>query len=107
MPSLLMATGSPGLHVLVPLDRSAAFDDVRAFAAGVADVLTGRHPTASPPRPARRTAGTATPTGSSRTTGGAPLPDPDDQGLRSIQPPLLTGRLLRPAFWRSARKPLA
>ncbi|MFE5915073.1 non-homologous end-joining DNA ligase [Streptomyces wedmorensis] len=44
LPSLLMTTGSRGLHVLVPLDRRAAFDDVRAFAADVATALTGRHP---------------------------------------------------------------
>lgn len=44
LPSLLMTTGSRGLHVVVPLDRRAPFDDVRAFAAEVADVLTSRHP---------------------------------------------------------------
>ncbi|MFF0474915.1 non-homologous end-joining DNA ligase [Streptomyces sp. NPDC004284] len=44
LPSLLMTTGSQGLHVLVPLDRRAPFDDVRAFAADVAAVLAGRHP---------------------------------------------------------------
>ncbi|MFF4173316.1 non-homologous end-joining DNA ligase [Streptomyces sp. NPDC001744] len=44
LPSLLMTTGSRGLHVLVPLDRSAPFDDVRAFASGVAGVLASRHP---------------------------------------------------------------
>ncbi|MEU6982178.1 non-homologous end-joining DNA ligase [Streptomyces sp. NPDC046324] len=44
LPSQLMTTGSRGLHVSVPLDRGAAFDDVRAFAADVAGVLTARHP---------------------------------------------------------------
>ncbi|MFI6416162.1 non-homologous end-joining DNA ligase [Streptomyces sp. NPDC050842] len=44
LPSVLMTTGSRGLHVLVPLDRRAPFDDVRAFAADVAGVLTDRHP---------------------------------------------------------------
>ncbi|MDK9495222.1 non-homologous end-joining DNA ligase [Streptomyces katrae] len=44
LPSPLMTTGSRGLHVLVPLDRRTAFDDVRAFAADAAAVLTGRHP---------------------------------------------------------------
>ncbi|MBW5480942.1 non-homologous end-joining DNA ligase [Streptomyces bambusae] len=44
LPSLLMTTGSRGVHVLVPLDRRAPFDDVRAFAADVAGVLTERHP---------------------------------------------------------------
>ncbi|MGW6570140.1 non-homologous end-joining DNA ligase [Streptomyces sp. NPDC054975] len=44
LPSLAMTTGSRGLHVLVPLDRRAPFDDVRAFAADVATVLADRHP---------------------------------------------------------------
>ncbi|MCT4353414.1 non-homologous end-joining DNA ligase [Streptomyces sp. Je 1-79] len=44
LPSLLMTTGSRGLHVIVPLDRGATFDDVRAFAADVAGVLAARHP---------------------------------------------------------------
>ncbi|MEU7009877.1 non-homologous end-joining DNA ligase [Streptomyces sp. NPDC046332] len=44
LPSQLMTTGSRGLHVSVPLDRGAAFDEVRAFAADVAGVLTARHP---------------------------------------------------------------
>ncbi|MFJ3584647.1 non-homologous end-joining DNA ligase [Streptomyces sp. NPDC090127] len=44
LPALLMTTGSRGLHVVVPLDRSAPFDDVRAFAADVATVLADRHP---------------------------------------------------------------
>ncbi|MEX0167870.1 non-homologous end-joining DNA ligase [Streptomyces sp. LMG1-1-1.1] len=44
LPSLLMATGSRGLHVVVALDRRTPFDDVRAFARGVAGVLAARHP---------------------------------------------------------------
>lgn len=44
LPSYVMTTGSRGLHVTVPLDRSADFDDVREFARGVADVLASRHP---------------------------------------------------------------
>ena len=32
LPSAVMTTGSRGLHVLVPLDRRAPFDDVREFA---------------------------------------------------------------------------
>ncbi|MEU8434473.1 non-homologous end-joining DNA ligase [Streptomyces sp. NPDC029216] len=44
LPSLLMATGSRGLHVVVALDRRTPFDDVRDFARGVADVLAARHP---------------------------------------------------------------
>jgi len=37
-------TGSRGLHVLAPLDRSADFDAVRAFARDAARVLAARHP---------------------------------------------------------------
>ncbi|MFF3316599.1 non-homologous end-joining DNA ligase [Streptomyces sp. NPDC003035] len=44
LPSQLMATGSRGLHVIVPLDRRAPFADVRAFATDVATVLADRHP---------------------------------------------------------------
>jgi bifunctional non-homologous end joining protein LigD len=40
----LMATGGRGLHLVVPLDRRADFDAARAFARGVAEVLTARHP---------------------------------------------------------------
>lgn len=39
----VMTTGSRGLHVVVPLDRSAGFDTVRDFAARVAGVLAARH----------------------------------------------------------------
>ena len=44
LPALVKATGSAGLHVEVPLDRSAAFDEVRAFARAVAGVLADRDP---------------------------------------------------------------
>lgn len=44
LPSAVMTTGSRGLHVLVPLARTADFDDVRAFARAVADLLAERHP---------------------------------------------------------------
>src|SRR4051812_6063374 len=38
------STGSRGLHVTVPLDRSATLEQVRAFAEEVAAELTARHP---------------------------------------------------------------
>jgi bifunctional non-homologous end joining protein LigD len=44
MPSFLMTTGSRGLHVVVPLDRSANFDETRAFARRLAEDLAARHP---------------------------------------------------------------
>jgi bifunctional non-homologous end joining protein LigD len=40
----VMTTGSKGLHVLAPLDRSADFDEVRAFVRQVADDLARREP---------------------------------------------------------------
>jgi bifunctional non-homologous end joining protein LigD len=40
----LQTTGSRGLHLWVPLDRSADFDQVRGFAAGLAEVLEARRP---------------------------------------------------------------
>jgi bifunctional non-homologous end joining protein LigD len=42
--SFLQVTGSRGLHVVVPLDRSATTGEVDAFAADVARVLAARHP---------------------------------------------------------------
>ena len=42
--SFVMTTGSRGLHVLAPLDRSADFDAVRAFARDVAALLVEQHP---------------------------------------------------------------
>ncbi|MFF4381475.1 non-homologous end-joining DNA ligase [Kitasatospora sp. NPDC001547] len=44
LPAALMTTGSRGLHVLVPLDHRAPFDDVRTFARDLADLLADRHP---------------------------------------------------------------
>lgn len=40
----VMTTGSRGLHVVAPLDRSADFDTVRAFAREMAQVLVDRQP---------------------------------------------------------------
>ena len=42
LPAYVEATGSRGLHVTVPLDRSATGDEVRAFASGVAQALEQR-----------------------------------------------------------------
>lgn len=42
--SFVMTSGSRGLHVWVPLDASADFDDVRAFARGLSELLVRRHP---------------------------------------------------------------
>ncbi len=42
--SLLMATGSRGLHVIVPLDRSADFDEVKTFTRAAAHALAAHHP---------------------------------------------------------------
>lgn len=44
LPSRVMTTGSRGLHVVVPLDAKAGFDDVRAFARDAAGLLAARHP---------------------------------------------------------------
>lgn len=43
IPAFVKTTGSKGLHVVVPLDRSAVFDDVRAVARAIAERLAGRH----------------------------------------------------------------
>ncbi|HXV80558.1 MAG TPA: non-homologous end-joining DNA ligase [Candidatus Binatia bacterium] len=40
----LMTTGSRGLHVVVPLDESASFDEARKFAQRVAEDLAARDP---------------------------------------------------------------
>jgi bifunctional non-homologous end joining protein LigD len=40
----LQTTGSRGLHVWVPLDRAADFDQVRDFAAQLAELLVARRP---------------------------------------------------------------
>lgn len=43
-PVFLMTTGSRGLHIVVPLDRSADFDTVRAFALDLASKVAEKHP---------------------------------------------------------------
>ncbi|MCH5378079.1 MAG: non-homologous end-joining DNA ligase [Planctomycetes bacterium] len=43
LPAFVMTTGSRGLHVLVPLDRGLAFDEVRSFAQAFAAELARRH----------------------------------------------------------------
>ena len=40
----VQATGSRGLHVVSPLDRTASTDEVAAFAVGAARLLAARHP---------------------------------------------------------------
>lgn len=42
MPAFVQSTGSMGFHVVVSLDRRSGFDEVRAFARGVAEVLVHR-----------------------------------------------------------------
>ncbi|MFG3080238.1 non-homologous end-joining DNA ligase [Streptomyces parvulus] len=44
LPSVLMTTGSRGLHVVVPLTVRQDFDEVREFARDAADVLAAAHP---------------------------------------------------------------
>lgn len=44
LPGFVKTTGSRGVHIVVPLDRSATFDEVRAFAREVADELVRRDP---------------------------------------------------------------
>jgi bifunctional non-homologous end joining protein LigD len=46
LPCYAKLTGSRGVHVLVPLDRSADFDAVRAFARDAMEWLAARHPDA-------------------------------------------------------------
>jgi bifunctional non-homologous end joining protein LigD len=43
LPCFLQTTGSRGLHVVVPLDRSANFDAARKFAHDIATRLAARH----------------------------------------------------------------
>jgi bifunctional non-homologous end joining protein LigD len=42
--SFVQTTGSRGLHIVVPLDRSADFDRVRRYAKRLAETLAGRYP---------------------------------------------------------------
>lgn len=44
MTAFLMTTGSRGLHVVAPLDRSAKFDETRAFARSFAERLVKEEP---------------------------------------------------------------
>jgi bifunctional non-homologous end joining protein LigD len=44
LPAQVMTTGSRGLHVLVPLDGRADFDQVRDLARRTAELLASRHP---------------------------------------------------------------
>jgi bifunctional non-homologous end joining protein LigD len=44
LPAYVQATGSRGLHVATPLDRSATTEEVASFADGLAVVLAARHP---------------------------------------------------------------
>lgn len=44
LPARLKTTGSKGLHVVVPLDRSASYAEVYSFAEGCARLLAARHP---------------------------------------------------------------
>jgi bifunctional non-homologous end joining protein LigD len=44
LPSFPKTTGGKGIHVMVPLDRKAAFDEVRAFADRLAAVLSADDP---------------------------------------------------------------
>ena len=44
MPAFAMTTGSRGLHVVTPLDRSADFDETHDFAKDLAQLLADRHP---------------------------------------------------------------
>lgn len=44
LPCAAMTTGSRGMHVIVPLDGRAGFDEVRDFAGRVADALADAHP---------------------------------------------------------------
>jgi bifunctional non-homologous end joining protein LigD len=44
VPCFAMTTGSRGLHVVVPLDRTADFDEVREYASRVAELAALRHP---------------------------------------------------------------
>jgi bifunctional non-homologous end joining protein LigD len=46
LPVSLKTTGSSGVHLVVPLDRSADFDAVRAFARDAMELLAVRHPDA-------------------------------------------------------------
>ncbi|MFF1478110.1 non-homologous end-joining DNA ligase [Streptomyces sp. NPDC058301] len=126
LPSLLMTTGSRGLHVVVALDRRAPFDDVRTFARGVAEVLAARNPdrfTTEPRKDARRGrlyldiqrnayAQTAVTPYAVRARPGAPVAAPlawadlDDPELTARRWTLATvDRLLRENPWQKPPRP--
>ncbi len=44
LPSFVKTTGQRGLHIVVPLDRSAEFEEVRVFANDVARIVSARAP---------------------------------------------------------------
>ncbi|MFJ6695037.1 non-homologous end-joining DNA ligase [Streptomyces sp. NPDC091272] len=44
LPSVPMATGSKGLHVVVPLNGHTTFEESKGFAREVAEVVAARHP---------------------------------------------------------------
>ncbi|MGW2560860.1 non-homologous end-joining DNA ligase [Streptomyces sp. NPDC001514] len=44
LPSVLLTTGSRGLHVIVPLSGRSSYDEVRDFAKDTAEVLAAEHP---------------------------------------------------------------
>ncbi len=44
LPTFIQTTGSRGVHIVVPLDRSEDFDSVREFARRVADQVAGESP---------------------------------------------------------------
>lgn len=44
LPSYLMTTGSKGLHVVISIDTSEEFDDVRNLAKGIAEFLANENP---------------------------------------------------------------
>ncbi|MFI5664576.1 non-homologous end-joining DNA ligase [Streptomyces sp. NPDC051684] len=57
LPSAPMTTGSRGVHVVVPLDGSQDFDEVRDFARQVADTLADEHPDALTTAPRKKDRG--------------------------------------------------
>jgi bifunctional non-homologous end joining protein LigD len=117
LPAYLKTTGSRGYHVVVPLERRAGFDQVRAFAREVARALAAREPerfTVEQRKQKRRGrlyldvarnayAQTAVATYAVRALPGAPVACPIDWGeLGRVGP---RGVTLRNARRRLARRP--
>ena len=117
--SFVMTSGSRGLHVWVPLGATAGFDDVRAFARGVSDLLARRHPdrlTVETRKAARGErvfidylrngwAQTSAPPYSVRPRPGAPVATPldwDELGARGLGPRRYT---IRNLFRRLGQRP--